>query len=321
MNVGENTLGNFLVFLVLLLIPVALFGFQAILLLAWILFSVIATAFASHIISIVKKSRQGEFPARIAVPRALIFGVFALIILWMFFALTPFGMAYSATPRGEFLNAAVITAAVYVITIAVAFIWGRDETQAILENRQSMAVNALNMFGGWMQIYFWIAVLFLAIITNLFLSVDIRLRFLLLILPFASLMLIILTMKNTHLILTLFQIGIENSPYQKTLKEAKKQIKEERKARPRSPMRTPVWCEGCNAQGEIEVDDPEGNYFVICEVCGTETAEVWCDEGVGGQFVHNVEERPMEYDCEICKKTHRLPDDFYEKPVALELIE
>ena len=80
----------------------------------------------------------------------------------------------------------------------------------------------------------------------------------------------------------------------------------------------PSWCEVCNREGFIFVDDPEGSYFVICKSCGWETSEVWCPKcGMGGEFVKNIDKRPSNWVCPNCKTKYQLPKEFYEKPINL----
>jgi hypothetical protein len=80
----------------------------------------------------------------------------------------------------------------------------------------------------------------------------------------------------------------------------------------------PIWCEGCNQQGYIFVDDPERPCFVVCQNCQSETSQVWCSKsGMGGAFVDNLVVRPHHWQCPDCATEYRLPKDFYEEPVAL----
>lgn len=80
----------------------------------------------------------------------------------------------------------------------------------------------------------------------------------------------------------------------------------------------PSWCQVCDRQGFIFVDNPEGTYFVICKSCGWETSEVWCPKcGTSGEFVDNIGQRPSSWVCPECKTQHRLPKEFYEKSIHL----
>jgi hypothetical protein len=80
----------------------------------------------------------------------------------------------------------------------------------------------------------------------------------------------------------------------------------------------PIWCEDCNCQGYIFIDDPEKPCFVTCETCGWETSQVWCPKcGMGGGFVEEISKHPLSWDCPSCKTQHRLPRNFYKETVAL----
>jgi len=80
----------------------------------------------------------------------------------------------------------------------------------------------------------------------------------------------------------------------------------------------PIWCEDCDQQGFIFVDDPEGFFFAICKTCGWETSEVWCPKcGMGGGFVKNLKKRPPDWTCPNCKTKYQLANEFYEKPIRL----
>ena len=317
---GGELLRTILFFLAFLLFPIAVLDFNRSLLVVWVLFSIFLIVFALHVRSIVYKSKKGDYPARVTIIRSHVIALLGGFVLWFSFFLLQFGLIYLVNPNNDLTLPAILTIIVYIVTVPLAFVWANGETYNIATKREGiMRSGNLNMFGGWMQKYYWVAVILHVVVWNLFASLDLGIRIISFLFPYAGLMLFILIMRNVNFLWTLLQLGPDASPFQGTLKEARKQVKEMAKHSGRT--RTPVWCEGCNAQGEIEVDDPEGNYFVICEVCGAETAEVWCDDGVGGQFVHNIHEHPYEYDCEICRKTHQLPADFYEKPVTLKLIE
>lgn len=81
---------------------------------------------------------------------------------------------------------------------------------------------------------------------------------------------------------------------------------------------SPIWCEVCNQQGYIFVDDAEGSYFVVCKTCGWETSNVWCPKcGMGGGFVRNIGKRPTAWSCPNCKTEYKIPNRFYEKPGTL----
>jgi hypothetical protein len=80
----------------------------------------------------------------------------------------------------------------------------------------------------------------------------------------------------------------------------------------------PIWCEKCNRQGGIFIDDPEKPCFVICKTCGWETSQVWCPEcGMGGGFVEEISTRPMSWSCPECETVYQLPQGFYNKSVEL----
>jgi hypothetical protein len=79
-----------------------------------------------------------------------------------------------------------------------------------------------------------------------------------------------------------------------------------------------VWCEHCDQQGYIFVDNLEGSYFVTCKTCGWETSDVWCPKcGMGGQFVKNISKRPSSWNCPNCKTKYVLPAGFYEDSISL----
>ena len=80
----------------------------------------------------------------------------------------------------------------------------------------------------------------------------------------------------------------------------------------------PVWCENCNCQGYIFIDDPEQPCFVVCKTCEWETSQVWCPKcGMGGGFVKNISSRPKQWRCPDCKTQYQLPYAFYEERVML----
>jgi hypothetical protein len=84
----------------------------------------------------------------------------------------------------------------------------------------------------------------------------------------------------------------------------------------------PIWCEQCDKQGLIFVDNIEQAYFVVCKRCGWETAEVFCPKCViGGEFVTQVEKRPKSWKCPDCGTEYALPALFYDEPVLLHLEE
>src|SRR5215204_5986437 len=81
---------------------------------------------------------------------------------------------------------------------------------------------------------------------------------------------------------------------------------------------SPVWCEGCDQQGYIFIDNLEGSHFVTCITCGWETSDVWCPKcGMGGEFVKNLRKRPSFWNCPNCKTKYELPQGFYENPISL----
>jgi hypothetical protein len=80
----------------------------------------------------------------------------------------------------------------------------------------------------------------------------------------------------------------------------------------------PIWCDGCNQQGKIFVNNPDKPVFVICKNCGYETSQVWCPKcEIGGEFIEKISERPKEWSCPNCNSQYMLPSDFYIKPVEL----
>jgi hypothetical protein len=84
----------------------------------------------------------------------------------------------------------------------------------------------------------------------------------------------------------------------------------------------PIWCEQCDRQGLVSVDDVEQPYFVVCKRCGWETSEVFCPKCViGGEFVEDVGKRPKSWKCPDCGTEYDLPESFYDEPVPLYLEE
>ena len=81
----------------------------------------------------------------------------------------------------------------------------------------------------------------------------------------------------------------------------------------------PIWCEGCNQQGHIFVDDPDEPSFVVCSRCGWEASQVWCPKcGMGGDFINErLKDRPISWVCPDCKTEYALPATFYVKPAHL----
>jgi hypothetical protein len=80
----------------------------------------------------------------------------------------------------------------------------------------------------------------------------------------------------------------------------------------------PIWCEDCNRQGYIFIDDPEQPCFVVCKTCGWETSQVWCPKcGMGGEFVEEINKHPTSWNCPNCDTEYQLPQEFYEESVAL----
>ena len=80
----------------------------------------------------------------------------------------------------------------------------------------------------------------------------------------------------------------------------------------------PIWCEGCDQQGFIFVDDGEKPAFVVCSRCGFEASQVWCPKcEMGGDYVRDIEDRPIYWVCTSCMTRYMLPDNFYEEPVPL----
>jgi hypothetical protein len=81
---------------------------------------------------------------------------------------------------------------------------------------------------------------------------------------------------------------------------------------------SPIWCEDCNQQGHIFVDNLEGSYFVICKTCGWKTSDVWCSKcGMGGEFVRNIGKRPSSWNCPNCKSKYEILNGFYDNPIML----
>lgn len=82
------------------------------------------------------------------------------------------------------------------------------------------------------------------------------------------------------------------------------------------------YCKKCKADGYIEIPDFESPYcyYVICENCGWETAQVACSNcQIGGQLFDNVEEHPAKFKCNNCGALNDLPKDFYKKPTILHI--
>ncbi len=80
----------------------------------------------------------------------------------------------------------------------------------------------------------------------------------------------------------------------------------------------PIWCEDCDSQGYVFVDDLDCPYYVVCKTCGYETSQVWCPKcQMGGEFVRNIGERPSSWNCSNCKTEYELPSEFYENPIML----
>jgi len=80
----------------------------------------------------------------------------------------------------------------------------------------------------------------------------------------------------------------------------------------------PVWCERCDKQGFVCVDDAEHSYFAICERCGWETSLVFCPKCMmGGEFVSGIDERPTSWVCPSCDIRYELPANFYNQPVPI----
>jgi len=80
----------------------------------------------------------------------------------------------------------------------------------------------------------------------------------------------------------------------------------------------PIWCQKCDKQGFILVDDLECPYFVICERCGWETSQVFCPTcQMGGEFVREIEKRPTSWVCSDCDTRYELPVDFYKQPESI----
>ncbi len=80
----------------------------------------------------------------------------------------------------------------------------------------------------------------------------------------------------------------------------------------------PIWCEDCDLQGYIFIDDLESSYFVTCNTCGWETSYVCCPKcQMGGEFVRNVSKRPVSWTCPSCKMKYTISSTMYENPIRL----
>ncbi len=82
----------------------------------------------------------------------------------------------------------------------------------------------------------------------------------------------------------------------------------------------PIWCEICDRQGYIFIDDRNNSYYVICKGCGSEYSQVWCPEcGMGGDYARDIDRHPSSWICLVCKNEYSLSPEFYKKPVSLYL--
>ena len=82
----------------------------------------------------------------------------------------------------------------------------------------------------------------------------------------------------------------------------------------------PIWCSGCNQQGDAYVDNYEDTFFVICNNCQYETSQVWCPKcEMGGEFVIEISKKPKTWNCPNCRSKYELPSDFYGNPVKLSV--
>ena len=82
----------------------------------------------------------------------------------------------------------------------------------------------------------------------------------------------------------------------------------------------PIWCEPCNQQGYIFIDDPHRTYYVICKSCGSEYSQAWCSEcEIGGDFVREIRNQPSSWVCSDCKKEYKISSLIYKNPVSLYL--
>jgi len=80
----------------------------------------------------------------------------------------------------------------------------------------------------------------------------------------------------------------------------------------------PIWCEQCNVQGYIFVEDAEIPAFLICKKCGYEASQVWCPTcGMGGDFIKDIKKRPTFWYCSKCRTKYQLPSTFYDNPVTI----
>ena len=83
----------------------------------------------------------------------------------------------------------------------------------------------------------------------------------------------------------------------------------------------PIWCDGCDQQGKIFVDNFDQPTFVVCNTCGFETSQVWCPKcKMGGEYVRNIETRPKSWVCIDCHTEYVLPKDFYNNPTNLRVL-
>jgi hypothetical protein len=80
----------------------------------------------------------------------------------------------------------------------------------------------------------------------------------------------------------------------------------------------PIWCDDCDCQGFVFINDTPHSYFVVCNTCKWETSQVWCPKcEIGGEFVRDISKQPSEWSCPGCNTKYKLPDNFYENPIKL----
>ena len=80
----------------------------------------------------------------------------------------------------------------------------------------------------------------------------------------------------------------------------------------------PIWCEDCDQQGYIFIDNLDDPCFIICKACGWETSHVSCPKcQMGGEFVRNISERPSSWICPSCQTQYPISSAVYENPTRL----
>jgi|WetSurMetagenome_2_1015567.scaffolds.fasta_scaffold563722_1 hypothetical protein len=82
----------------------------------------------------------------------------------------------------------------------------------------------------------------------------------------------------------------------------------------------PIWCENCNQQGYIFMENSNQPALVVCSRCEYETSQVSCPNcDMRGAFVKNLVKKPNSWICDRCGTNYSLPTFFYENPVHLYL--